>query len=63
MPNDELDLLRKQNSELVTALKEAIELIELWHGMMEPADIRDGTWKIYLGSPEMRRILLPLRKL
>lgn len=49
---------RAATDRLRAALQEAIKLIELWYKMqMQPKDLPDVTWKIYLEqSPEMGRL-------
>ena len=43
-------------TELLEALKEAVLTIRLWHGINEDIPTERESWRLYLNSPEMKRI-------
>ena len=48
--------------ELLEALKRAVDVIRTWHGMNEPAEFSEATWRLYRSSPEMKAILTAIAK-
>lgn len=52
---DTIDTLRAQRDELQDALKHAVRVIRIWHGLGAGND-EAQLWSLYQGSPEMTRI-------